>query len=242
MREFDRTAGPSHSAPHAEVRAEGEPRSTRGRLEHPSRLAPLAPQDEGVAPGSARLTLASILIALALTAAAALILLAMGREPICKCGTIKLWHGVVMSSENSQHIADWYSFSHIVHGFLFYWGLWLFGRLTGLPLSLGSRLVLATVLEGGWEIAENTDAVIQRYRETTIALDYFGDSIVNSVADILAMMLGFVLAWRLPVAVTIAAALAMELFVGWWIRDNLALNVLMLLWPLESIKAWQMGA
>jgi hypothetical protein len=195
-----------------------------------------------VAPGSARLTLASILIALALTVAGALILLAMGREPICKCGTIKLWHGVVMSSENSQHISDWYSFSHIVHGFLFYWGLRLFGRLTGLPLSLGSRLVLATVLEGGWEIAENTDAVIQRYRETTIALDYFGDSIVNSVADILAMMLGFVLAWRLPVAATIAAALAMELFVGWWIRDNLALNVLMLLWPLESIKAWQMGA
>lgn len=185
---------------------------------------------------------ASILAALGLTLAVALVLLAMGREPWCTCGTIKLWHGVVMSSENSQHLADWYSFSHIVHGFLFYAGLWAVGRLTGREMSLGSRLVVATLIEGGWEILENTDMVIQRYRETTIALDYYGDSVVNSMADIVAMMLGFVLAWRLPVAATIALALALELGVGYWIRDNLTLNVIMLLYPLDAIKAWQAGA
>jgi hypothetical protein len=102
--------------------------------------------------------------------------------------------------------------------------------------------VLATMLEAGWEVFENTDFVINRYREATIALDYYGDSVVNSVADMLAMVAGFVLAARLPVAVTVAAALVMEVAVGYWIRDNLALNIIMLLYPLEAIKMWQMGS
>jgi hypothetical protein len=176
---------------------------------------------------------------LGIAALAAAVLLWMGRVPICQCGYVKLWHGVTVSSENSQHLTDWYTPSHVVHGFLFYGVLHLLfnGRLGFWP-----RLALATLIEAAWEIAENTEAVIQRYREATIALDYFGDSVINSVSDIAAMWFGFWLASRLPVWLSVVLVLGMELFVGWMIRDNLTLNVLMLLWPLESVKAWQGGA
>jgi hypothetical protein len=161
----------------------------------------------------------------------------MGQVPICKCGYVKVWHGVVFSAENSQHISDWYTFSHVIHGFAFYGLLWLVGR----RWSLGVRLVLALLLESGWEILENTDMVINRYREVTIALDYYGDSVLNSVCDILAMALGFFLAWRLPVWVTIALTIFLELFVLYFIRDNLTLNIIMLLYPLDGIRTWQGG-
>ena len=209
----------------------------RARRANP-RSAPTAQADAGTRTAA----LAPILATAGVVAATGLVLLWMGRTPICKCGYVKLWHGVVHSAENSQHLIDWYSFTHVIHGVLFYAGLWLASRVTGLRMGLGLRLVLATLIEAGWEIVENTDFVINRYREATIALDYYGDSVVNSVADILTMVAGFVLAARLPIGATALLAVTIEVVLAYWIRDNLTLNVIMLLWPLESIKAWQGGA
>ena len=184
-----------------------------------------------------RAALATLLAALA----SAAILLAMGRPVICECGTVKLWWGLVQSAENSQHLADWYSFSHIIHGLLFYGAAHLLWRrwklLGGLPARWA--LPIALVIEAAWELFENSPIIIDRYRAVTVSWGYSGDSIVNSVADIGWMAAGFWLASRLPVKASIALAIAFELFTLAMIRDNLTLNVLMLVWPVDAIKVWQ---
>lgn len=178
-----------------------------------------------------------IVIGIAMIAVTAIILLAMGRIPICDCGYVLLWTPADDLAGSSQHIADWYTFSHIIHGFIFYWVLWLAFRRS----SVGERALGAIFIEAAWEVAENSPWIIDRYREATIAVGYTGDSVLNSVFDILWMLLGFFFAWRMPVWVTIVTAIVFELLALWVIRDNLTLNVVMLVYPIEAIKVWQGG-
>lgn len=164
------------------------------------------------------------------------LLLWAGRSLICTCGYVEIWHGA-LDSGNSQHIADWYTLSHIIHGFLFYALGWLVLK----QRPPGERLILAVTIEAAWEVLENSPIIIDRYREATIALGYSGDSVINSVADVAWMALGFAFARRAPVWMTVAVAIGFELLALWVIRDNLTLNVLMLISPVEAIKAWQSG-
>jgi hypothetical protein len=172
-----------------------------------------------------------------IVAAAAAILLAMGRHPLCTCGVIELWVGARDSPRTSQMLADWYSFSHVVHGLLFYGALWLAARRW--PVEW--RFLAALLIEAAWEIAENTPLVIDRYREATAALGYSGDSVINSISDILMMGVGFYAARKLPLWGSVVLVLVLELVPLLVIRDNLTLNVWMLLAPSDSLRAWQAG-
>ena len=174
-------------------------------------------------------------VAALILVAQVLILWLMGRIWICDCGYIRLFEPGVNTAGNSQHLADWYTPSHILHGFAFY-------ALTHLTLrhrSLAFRFAVAVLLEAAWEIAENTPLVIEHYRTATMAVGYTGDSILNSAMDTVFMALGFAFARLAPVWVTLALTLVFEVGVAMVIRDNLTLNVLMLVWPVETIKAWQ---
>lgn len=165
------------------------------------------------------------------------LLFVMGRTPTYKYGRVRLWSGDIHSNQNSQQIADPYTFTHIIHGAGFYGILYISAR----NLSLGARGIIAVALESSWEVLENTNMVIQRYRKETISLDYYGDSIINSVFDILASVLGFILASRLPVRITVIGVICIEVILIFCIRDSLFLNILMLIYPLKEIKLWQSG-
>ncbi len=171
-------------------------------------------------------------VLLAVQAAA---LLAMGRPPICTCGTVKFWEGDVLSAEMSQHLLDWYSFSHVVHGFLFYLAL----RYAAPKLAFGPRLLVAMGIEGAWEIAENTPWVIEAYRQQALAQGYVGDSTINSLFDTLSMIVGFALARAFNVWLSVALVLFLELFAAYAIHDNLTLNVLNFIHPFDAVTQWQ---
>jgi hypothetical protein len=178
-------------------------------------------------------------LALALWLGIGAILLIMDRPLICACGSVKFWHGIVQSSENSQHLSDWYTFSHIIHGFLFFGAGYLLRRKWPRLFPLGTAICLAIAIEGAWEILENSPVIIDRYREVTMSYGYAGDSIVNSMADIGWMIAGLFLASRLPWKVTLMLALIFEIMTAYLIRDNLTLNILMLATPIEAVKEWQ---
>ena len=177
------------------------------------------------------------LLSLLILGAAAAVLLAMGRNPICTCGTIELWVGTRDSPKTSQMLADWYSLSHIVHGLLFYALLWLVAR----RLDVNWRFLIATSLEASWEVIENTPMVIDRYRATTAALGYAGDSVINSLSDVVMMAIGFLLARKLPVRTSILLLVLLEVVPLRVIRDNLTLNIIALVAPNPAIQAWQAG-
>lgn len=163
------------------------------------------------------------------------VLVAMNHPYICTCGRIDLWHGNPSGPETSQHIADWYTYTHVIHGFAFYWILWLIAPRT----PVVQRLALAIGAEVAWEIIENTPMIMERYRQSALARGYFGDSVVNSIFDTLAMTAGFVLARVLPVRVSLALIVAGELLLAYMIRDNLLLNIAQLIYPSEFISNWQ---
>ena len=168
----------------------------------------------------------------------AAILLLMGRNLICPCGHVALWAGPgVPPEEGSQHLFDLYAPSHVIHGLAFYSVL----ALLAPRVHVNGRLAVALVAEAAWEILENTPLIIDRYRAVTVSFDYNGDSVINSVADLFAMGVGFYLARWLPVWVSVALVIGFEVMTMLLIRDGLALNVLMLFWPVDWILEWQQG-
>ncbi len=164
------------------------------------------------------------------------ILYLMGRSPLCECGYIKLWEGDNWSQGNSQHISDWYTFSHIIHGFIFFYLIRRFAP----RFSFTSQILIALIIESAWEVLENSPMVIDRYRTTTASVDYYGDSILNALSDIVAMVVGYMVAMKSDWRIIFMAAIAMELITIYFIRDALIFNILLLIYPVQSIIDWQM--
>lgn len=170
-----------------------------------------------------------------LVALQALVLWVMGQPMIAASGVVKLWEGVVQGSGNSQHLSDWYTFSHFIHGLIFYWLLGKFFPKLPMPM----RFLLAVGIEVGWELLENTPWLIEHYRQQALAQGYVGDSIINSVSDTVAMVAGFVAALRLPVWASVGIGVVLEATSLWFIRDGLVLNALNLLHNFDFIGRWQ---
>lgn len=165
------------------------------------------------------------------------ILALMGRPFFCPCGTLKLWQGDVFSPQVSQHLTDWYTFTHVIHGILLYGGLWWL-----LPdKSHGHRFIMALAIEGSWEIFENTEFVIDYYRQNTMAVEFYGDTIINSVSDLGAMAVGYWITFNLPLWGSVGMLVVIEVLLTLIIRDSFFLNVLMFLYPFEFIKSWQLA-
>jgi hypothetical protein len=179
-----------------------------------------------------------IAIVAAIVAVAMALEFEMGRTPTYAKGPIRVWSGDIHSDQNSQQMFDPYSFTHVVHGAAFY-GL---SRAMLRGASFGPAAIFAVTLEAAWEVYENTNTVVDRYRAETISLGYFGDSMLNSFFDIAACLLGFALAWRRRGWLTLAWVVVIEVVLAVWIRDNLTLNILMLIHPMQAIKAWQLGS
>lgn len=180
----------------------------------------------------------TLLIGLGLLLMQTFVLWLYGQPWLCRCGVVKFWEGDVWSAGMSQQLFDWYTFSHIIHGILFYGLL----RLLLPRLSVARRLLIALGIEVGWELIENSTWIIHLYREQALAAGYTGDSILNSLSDSFSMVTGFVLAWRLPVWVTVAAVICLELFTAYMIHDNLTLNILNFIHPFDIVHQWQLSA
>ncbi|MEK7585154.1 MAG: DUF2585 family protein [Patescibacteria group bacterium] len=178
-----------------------------------------------------------LIIALVLIVITGAVLFAMGRNSICQCGFVRLWSSDINGPENSQQVVDPYSFTHVLHGLGFYGLL----HVVAPQISIPVRLLVAIGLEGGWEILENTNYTIDRYRTETVSLGYYGDSILNSLSDILMMIAGFYLAYKLRPSLTVLLFILIEIGLAFWIRDGLIINIIMLLYPLEALKQWQLG-
>lgn len=181
----------------------------------------------------------TLLFALIIIAIMTIILHLEGRISICECGYVKLWYNQIVTPEDSQHLFDWYAFTHVLHGLAIYFILWVIDRKK--KLNIKTKFLIAVGIAAGWEILENSPMIIDRYRAATISLNYYGDSIINSIGDVISMSLGFWFAHKMKIWYSIVLFILIESVLAYIIRDNLTINIVMLIHPIEAIKFWQQG-